>query len=237
MNFIYRFICWLNRMLDGFRVFDFLAPLAIRLYLAPIFFVAGMNKYADLESTTEWFGNAEWGLGLPYADILAKLATGTEIIGAVLLVLGLAVRWVSIPLMITMAVAALKVHFHNGWQFIADTSSAFASPKLGPLAFEDMSGTIERLQKAREILQEHGNYGWLTEKGNIVISNNGMEMAVTYFIMLLVLFFMGGGKVFSIDFWLRRRCPQKKIKTKTVVQPEPPNPTASSIAPAADPAE
>ncbi len=217
MKYLYRFICWLNRLLDGFRVFDFLAPLAIRLYLAPIFFVAGMNKYANLEATTNWF---ESGLGLPYPDILAKLATGTEIIGAVLLVLGLAVRWVSIPLMITMAVAALKVHAVNGWQFVADSSSAFASEHLGPLAFEDMSGAAERLQKAREILQEYGHYDWLTETGNFVISNNGMEMAVTYFIMLLVLFFMGGGKVFSIDFWLRRRCPKKKQKQELVVERE-----------------
>ncbi len=231
MNLLYRFICWLNRLLDGFRVFDFLAPLAIRLYLAPIFWVAGMNKLEDLDATIEWFGNPDWGLGLPYPDILARLATGTELVGAVLLVLGLAVRWVSIPLMVTMAVAALKVHAVNGWQFIADTSSAFASGHLGPLAFEDMSGAAERLQKAREILQEHGNYDWLMETGNFVISNNGMEMAATYFIMLLVLFFMGGGKVFSIDFWLRRRCPQKKPKQKKMaIEPAPPAPQPAADA-------
>lgn len=218
MTYIYRFICWLNRLLDGFRVFDFLAPLAIRLYLAPIFFISGMSKYENLDATTEWFRS---GLGLPYADILAKLVTGTEIIGAVLLVLGLAVRWISIPLMVTMAVAAIKVHAVNGWQFIANSNAAFASHYLGPLAFEDVSGAVERLQKAREILQTYGNYDWLTEKGNFVISNNGMEMAVTYFIMLLVLFFMGGGKVFSIDFWLRRRCPRKKQKQAIGVEQEP----------------
>ena len=231
MKYLYRFICWLNRLLDGFRVFDFLAPLAIRLYLAPIFLVAGMNKFNNLDATTEWFGNAEWGLGLPYPDILAKLATGTELIGAILLVLGLAVRWVSIPLMVTMAVAALKVHAVNGWQSIADGSSAFASQYLGPLAFEDISGAAERLQKAREILQEYGNYDWLTEKGNFIISNNGMEMAVTYFIMLLVLFFMGGGKVFSIDFWLRRRCPQKVKKQENIVLRDPELPETTETPP------
>ncbi len=231
MNLLYRFICWLNDLLDAFRPFDFLAPLAIRLYLAPIFWVSGMNKLEDLDATIEWFGNPDWGLGLPYPEILARLATGTELAGAVLLVLGLAVRWISIPLMVTMAVAALKVHAVNGWQFVADTSSAFASHHLGPLAFEDMGGAAERLQKARELLQEHGHYDWLTEMGNFVISNNGMEMAVTYFIMLLVLFFMGGGKIFSMDFWLRRRCPSKRPQQKTMAlgtKRPAPQPTADT---------
>ena len=59
---------------------------------------------------------------------------------------------------------------------------------------------------AKEILQEYGNYGWLTQKGNFVILNNGIEFAATYFIMLLTLLFTGGGRFFSIDYWLARGC-------------------------------
>ena len=47
-----------------------------------------------------------------------------------------------------------------------------------------------RLDAARELLQEHGNYGWLTGKGSIVILQNGIEFAVTYLIMLLALLFL-----------------------------------------------
>lgn len=198
--------CWANRMLDKFKALDFLAPLALRLYLAPIFWIAGMNKLAAFPDTAAWFGNPDWGLGLPYPEILAGLATGTEIIGAVLLVLGLAVRWISIPLMATMVVAMVSVHWQNGWQAVADASSAFASDKLGPLAFENTASAAERLNAAKGLLQEHGNYEWLTESGNFIISNNGIEWAATYFIMLLVLFFIGAGRYFSLDYWLGKKC-------------------------------
>jgi putative oxidoreductase len=38
-----------------------------------------------------------------------------------------------------------------------------------------------------------------------MILNNGIEFAATYFVMLLALFFMGGGRWVSLDDWLRRR--------------------------------
>jgi len=53
-------------------------------------------------------------------------------------------------------------------------------------------------------MKKHGNYDWLSEKGGFVVLNNGIEFAVTYFIMLLVLFFIGAGKYFSVDFWLHK---------------------------------
>lgn len=59
------------------------------------------------------------------------------------------------------------------------------------------------------ILQEHGNYEWLTESGNFVILNNGIEFAATYFVMLLALFFMGGGRYVSVDWWLARFARQR----------------------------
>jgi putative oxidoreductase len=52
------------------------------------------------------------------------------------------------------------------------------------------------------VLQENANYRWITEKGNLVILNNGIEFSITYFIMLLALFFSGGGRYFSVDYWL-----------------------------------
>tara|TARA_Y100000780_G_scaffold193559_1_gene182540 strand:- start:104 stop:280 length:177 start_codon:yes stop_codon:yes gene_type:complete len=54
-------------------------------------------------------------------------------------------------------------------------------------------------------LQEHGNYDWLTSSGRLVILNNGIEFAATYFILLLSLFFTGGGRWVSVDYWFNRR--------------------------------
>ncbi len=200
-----RLLNFFQDIIEAFKALDFLAPLALRLYLAPVFWVAGANKFATFEDTAAWFGNPDWGLGLPMPELMAALATGTEMIGALLLLAGFAVRWVSIPLMITMVVAIFSVHLENGWQAVADRMSPFASDKLGPFQFEDASGAIERLDRARGILQEHGNYDWLTGSGSFVVSNNGIEWAVTYFIMLLTLFFLGGGRFFSADYWIARR--------------------------------
>lgn len=188
----------IHTLLDRTRAVDFLAPLALRLYLAPIFWMAGTNKLASMEGTIAWFGNPEWGLGLPFPTLMAWLAALTETFGAVFLLFGFAVRYISIPLMFTMVVAAVTVHWQNGWLAIAEgAGSLFAN--------ERTVGAIERLDKAKEILREYGHYDWLTEHGSFVVLNNGIEFAATYFIMLLTLFFIGAGRYASIDFWLRRR--------------------------------
>lgn len=195
----------LQDLMELTRHLDFLAPLALRLYLAPVFWVAGMNKVSDFDSIVSWFGNPDWGLGLPQPFLMAVLATSAEVLGAVALLLGFAVRWLTIPLMVTMVVAAVSVHWKNGWQAVADSASPFASDTLGFLKLEDTSGAVERLQRGRAILEEHGNYPWLTETGSFVISNNGIEWAATYFIMLLALFFLGAGRYLSADYWIARR--------------------------------
>ena len=186
----------LHAMLNMTRAADFIAPLALRLYLAPVFWMAGSKKLANMDSTIEWFANPDWGLGLPFPELMAWSAALTEAGGAILLLTGLAVRWISVPLMITMLVAIFTVHWQNGWLAIAEGS--------GSLFANDRSvAAIERLDIAKDILQEHGNYSWLTEHGSIVILNNGIEFATTYLIMLLVLFFYGAGRYLSVDYWFK----------------------------------
>lgn len=192
-----KILCRLEALLNKTRAVDFLGPLALRLYLVPIFWMAGSKKLASFEDTVAWFGNPEWGLGLPFPALLAFLATASEILGAVFLLVGFAVRWIAIPLMVTMIVAMATVHWQNGWLAIAEGGGIFAT--------ERTIGAIERLERAREILQEYGNYEWLTQHGNFVVLNNGIEFAATYLIMLLVLFFIGGGKYVSLDYWIARK--------------------------------
>jgi len=187
----------LNALLRPTCALDFLAPLALRLYLAPVFWMAGTKKFADFDSTVEWFGNPDWGLGLPLPELMAFLAASTETVGAVLLLLGLLTRWVSIPLMITMVVAAATVHWHNGWLAIAEGADSL-------FATERTVGAVERLSQAKAILQEHGTYDSLTEHGSLVVLNNGIEFAATYFILLFTLFFIGSGRYVGFDYWLAR---------------------------------
>ena len=186
----------LQKLLDSTRIFDFLGPLALRLYLVPIFWMAGTKKLADMDSIIEWFGNPDWGLGLPFPEAMAWAAALTEAGGAIMLLVGFAVRWISVPLMATMVVAAVTVHLQNGWLAIAEGAGLFATPRT--------EGAIERLDRAKEILQANSNYEWLTENGSLVVLNNGIEFAATYFIMLLVLFFIGAGRFFSMDHWIRK---------------------------------
>ncbi len=184
---------------------DWLAPLAIRLYLVPVFWVAGTNKIHSergLEFTARYFDR----LGYPLPELMAFLATATEIGGAVLLLLGLATRLACIPLMAVMAVAVTTVHWKNGWQITADPRSPFPS--------DDVGEARERLSEARDILRDqgealHGDSGWFTEFGSLTILNNGVALGVTYFVMLLALFYLGGGRHFSVDhyiaqYWRRR---------------------------------
>lgn len=195
---------------------DGLALLGIRLFLAPVMISAGLTKWHNFENTVEWFGNEQWGLGLPFPEIMAGLATGTELLGGFLLLFGLAVRWVAIPLLVTMAVAAMEVHWDNGWYAIAPgnptTSSAKVLADVGIAAAEDsLENSVEvgkRLAHIRGILQQQPNYDWLTAKGPVVILNNGIEFAATYFLMLLVLLFWGGGRYVSLDYYLDRSARQ-----------------------------
>lgn len=182
---------------DKARCLDFLAPLLLRCYLAPVFWMAGAKKFTHFTETAEWFGNPEWGLGLPAPYVLVFLVGLFEILGSVCLLTGFATRLISLPLMVIMAVAAFTAHWKNGWLAIATGSGIFAT--------ERTIGAIERLEKAKEILQSQGNYQWLTENGGLVVLNNGIEFAATYFLMLLVLFFVGGGRFVSVDYWIGRR--------------------------------
>ncbi|OTG94029.1 AraC family transcriptional regulator [Acinetobacter sp. ANC 4654] len=177
--------------------FDGLAALGLRLYLVPVFWMAGTNKLMNFQDTIDWFGNSDWGLGLPFPSIMAALATSAELSGAVLLALGLFTRLISIPLIITMFVAIFTVHLPHGWQAIADPNAPFANAQV--------LASAEKLEKAREILETYGNYDWLTSSGSLVILNNGVEFAVTYSVMLLALIVLGGGRYVSLDYWFTRK--------------------------------
>lgn len=192
-----------QQVVESSQVADGIAPLLLRLYLAPVMLQAGWNKFSSFPDIVAWFGNPDWGLGLPFPILMAGLATGTELIGGALLLVGLATRLMAIPLAITMLVAAFTVHWKNGWLAIADSSSWLADGTI--LHNPSIMVSADKLAAAKSLLQEHGHYDWLTSSGNFVILNNGIEFAITYVIMLVALFFMGGGRYVSIDYWINRR--------------------------------
>ncbi|WP_416384843.1 DoxX family protein [Shewanella sp. TC10] len=186
-----------QQFLNFLKQIEGLAPLALRVYLAPVLMQAGYNKLSHFSDTAAWFGNPDWGLGLPMPEVMTALAAGTELFGGFLLLIGLATRLVAIPMMFTMLVAAFAVHIDNGWLAIADASSWLAN--------DNVAASAEKLAAAKSILQQHGNYEWLTSSGNFVILNNGIEFAITYLFMLLALLMLGGGRYTSVDYFIRKR--------------------------------
>ncbi|MGH8246378.1 MAG: HvfX family Cu-binding RiPP maturation protein, partial [Gammaproteobacteria bacterium] len=120
MNTMVKYLNCAQDLLNKTRTVDFLGPLAMRLYLVPIFWTAGANKidfgtFLPNDGVVQWFGS----LGVPFPALNAFLAGWTEVLGAVFLLFGFAVRWIYIPLMGTMMVAIITVHWQNGWLAIA----------------------------------------------------------------------------------------------------------------------
>ncbi len=191
----------LQGLLDKTRQIDFLAPLLLRIFLAPILIVAGYGKLTGLEDTAAYFGNPDWGLGMPAPLLMATLAGLTEFVGGIAILIGLATRWFAIPLMFTMIVAAGTAHWQNGWHALPEQTLTVP----WEWRMDKIEGAAERKSKAREILKEHSNYDYITEHGSVTILKNGIEFAATYFLMLLVLFFVGAGRYASIDYWIKQR--------------------------------
>jgi putative oxidoreductase len=88
-------------------IFLFLARLAV----AYGFYNPAMMKWANIDNVAQWFGS----IGIPFPLLNAYLSATTEILGVVLLTLGLLTRFISIPLMVIMVVAIFTVHIGNGF--------------------------------------------------------------------------------------------------------------------------
>ncbi|WP_370979674.1 DoxX family protein [Agaribacterium sp. ZY112] len=197
MKLLCRLFSGVSSVLNASQKADFIAPLLLRVFLAPIFIMAGWGKLSDLDSTAYYFGEY---LGMPLPELMAFLAGATEFFGGWFILLGFAVRLSAIPLAITMAVAALTAHWQFGWHALPEQTLT--------MPWEWRTDLIDagalRKERAVALLQEHGNYSWLSEAGSFTVLKNGIEFAATYFIMLIALFFTGGGRWVSIDWYIDR---------------------------------
>lgn len=187
-----KIIFWYQSIVAKVMRADFIALLAIRLYLIPVIYEGAHSKVLGFNGTVAWFSTpaADGGLGMPFPVLLAFLATATEVLGLICITLGLFTRIIAIPMIVVMSVASLMVHWSHGWLAIA-------------------SNNMESSQRMTAFLQwliENfpGRYNYITQLGDPIILNNGIEFSATYFIMLLVLMIYGGGKFVSADYWLKK---------------------------------
>ena len=108
------------------RVLDFFNPvanLAIRLYVANVFWLSGQTKIASWDSTLALFEN-EYAVPLLPPEVAAYMGTAVELSMPVLLVLGLGTRFAATILFVFNIIAVvsypdlgevgLKDHIHWG---------------------------------------------------------------------------------------------------------------------------
>ena len=105
------FIKNIHNILKGFENFDFVPLILLRVYLFNVLWFAGIGKIDSFDKFSGYLGT----LGVPFPDILTWLVIITEAGGGALLLIGLFVRWASIPLLTVMFFAGYLVHYQNGW--------------------------------------------------------------------------------------------------------------------------
>ena len=178
------------------RGLDFLPPLLLRLFLAPMLWVSGSKKLGLFAgSGIEWYNPMTWfdsatyqasvdalsATPMPAPELMNGVIGGVEVVAAFLLFIGFAVRWISLPLLALMGFTIL-------------------------LAL----GSQDPLTAGKNMLMNHG----FTDA-----TEDRLTVGVMYFIMLLSLFFMGAGRFFSVDWFLYRKL-QKKIHMKDTATAE-----------------
>lgn len=92
-----------------------LAPVGLRLLLAYEFWVAGVEKWQGENWFTDIQGQFPFPFNLVPPEISWQIATASELLGPVLLVLGLGTRFASVSLIILTIVAWASVHAGNGY--------------------------------------------------------------------------------------------------------------------------
>ena len=106
-----KFLMRIHNTLKSFEALEFLPLFLIRLYLFYVLWFAGINKMDSFDKFSGYLGT----LGVPFPEILTWLVIITEAGGAALILIGLFVRWSSIPLLVVMFFAGYLVHWQNGW--------------------------------------------------------------------------------------------------------------------------
>ena len=101
----------IHNLLKNFETLSFVPLTLIRVYLFFVFWYAGTGKIDNFDKFSGYLGT----LGVPLPDILPWMVILTEAGGAALLLVGLFVRWMSVPLLIVMFFAGYLVHYQNGW--------------------------------------------------------------------------------------------------------------------------
>ena len=96
-------------LFDRLSASSWIPAFLIRLFVGYFFMETGWGKIHNLAAFTTRF--AQWGI--PYPALNSALSAYTEFLGGALTILGLGMRFVSIPMIINMIVAIITVKLKN----------------------------------------------------------------------------------------------------------------------------
>lgn len=96
------------RLVAGLETLQPLAQLAARLYVAQVFFLSGLTKINDWDTTLALFAD-EYQVPLLSPTVAALAGTAGELVLPVLLLLGLAGRFAALGLSVLNGVAVLSL--------------------------------------------------------------------------------------------------------------------------------
>ena len=105
------FLKKIHNFLESLQRIDFLGLFLLRIYLFFVLWYAGIGKVDTVNKFSGYLGTLE----VPFPEIVSWLVIIFEAGGAVLLLIGLFVRWASVSLMVIMFFAGYLVHYDNGW--------------------------------------------------------------------------------------------------------------------------
>lgn len=105
---------------------DWLAPLGLRLILFWEFWEAGVAKLTGRNWFTNIADSFPWPMTLLSPEINWFLATWTELLASVALLLGLFTRFFSAVLLILTAVAIVAVHWPSEWSGLGELWRGYA---------------------------------------------------------------------------------------------------------------
>ena len=101
----------IHNFLESLQRLDFVGLFLLRIYLFFVLWYAGIGKVDTVNKFSGYLGTLE----VPFPEIVSWLVIIFEAGGAVLLLIGLFVRWASVSLMVIMFFAGYLVHYGNGW--------------------------------------------------------------------------------------------------------------------------
>jgi len=109
------------------------APIPLRLIVGYGFLAHGLAKWSR---GPEVFANVLNGIGVPAPHWMAWITVLTEVVGAIAIILGAFVPFISLPLAVVLLVAIFTVHLPYGFSSIKLIAVTSSGAQFGPPGYE-----------------------------------------------------------------------------------------------------